>query len=166
MDAAFAAGTWVSDGAAGATLMVNGSAVVDLANVAPAQASTIPLDLHYTSENGQAYGSSGDDILELGSSQVDTVIITPNSGNDLVTQFDKSNDILQFNGGASPTWSDTYVNGMHALLGVYSGGSVTLTGLTTADLATLHIQGVSGAPITAAPEASSWSSTSDLFHFA
>jgi hypothetical protein len=145
--------------------MVNGTAEVDLANLTPAQASTIALGFHYASENGLAYGGPGDDIIELGSAQVDTVVIGANSGNDLVTQFDKTNDVLQFNDGLNPTWSDTYVNGMHALLGEYSGGSVTLTGLTTADLSSLHIQGVSGSAVVGAPHASTWSSTSDLFHF-
>ncbi|WP_308515732.1 hypothetical protein [Sphingomonas flavescens] len=161
MDAAFAAGQWISDGKGGSTFMVNGAAEVTLAGIAPALAQTIDYGFHYVPDNGVLQGSSGKDVLQTNVNQVDRVIVGANSNDDIVTHFDPAMDVLQFNDGLQPNWSDSVVNGMPSLLATFAGGSLTLTGLTTADLANMHIDGVSGFPSTSTPMLSYWSVSTD-----
>lgn len=140
-DAAFAAATWQSDGHGGSELMVNGTARIDLAGVSLATAETISYGFQYASQYGILYGGSSNDVLRCGNG-TDTVQIGSNLGNDIVTSFDKSADILDFTNDVQVSWSDTEVNGQQALLGTFAGGSVTLTGLATSDVSSLHIEGL------------------------
>jgi hypothetical protein len=165
MDAAYAAGTWITDGAGGSIFMVGGQAKLTLTGVAPDVAATIPYGFQYSPENGVLQGSSGDDVLHLGSSFVERVVIGQSNGDDIVLQFAKGTDIIQFTDGLQPVWSNTYVNGQKALLGSFDGGSVTLTGLSTDDVPALNIEGVGDPAQYGAAGISSWSVPTDAALF-
>ena len=138
-DAAFAAGIWVSDGSGGSELMVNGTARIDLAGVPLATAVNVSLGHQYIVENGILSGGTGNDVLKCTNNAI--VQVGPNSGNDVIVGFN-STDTLHFTSDMQVSWSDTVVNGQHSLLGTFTGGSVTLTGLGTSDLSSLHIDGL------------------------
>ena len=167
MDAAFAAAAWVDNGSGGSTLMVNGAARVTLAGVPVSTAQTISYGFEYVSTgNGTMQGGATNDVLNCSNNYVDTVMTGPNSGNDLILNFNKAQDVLDFTSDTQVTWCNTFVNGQDALLGTFAGGSVTMTGLSTADLGALHIHGLATpAMIDPMDHISWWSVPSDAALF-
>jgi Ca2+-binding RTX toxin-like protein len=154
---AILSGTWQPYGS-GSELVVNGSVQAILANVTPDVASTIHLQFAITPTNGQLHGTSGDDILYPTANT--SIYFDANSGNDYVTHFDKATDNLVFAANTNIMWSNSVANGEHTLVGSFSGGSVTLAGLSTADAASLHIEGLASTSF--GPDAfSTWSVPSD-----
>lgn len=154
---------WVSNGAGGATFMVNNVAEVTLANVDPVTAASITFGFAFLAENGVSEGRSGDDLLFVGVNVADRIKLGSDSGNDLAVSFDASLDILVFEDGVVPTWSNTLVNGAQALVGSFSGGSITLMGLDMDDVAGLNIDGSRGSLAgSTAPVESAWSVESDF----
>ena len=155
-------GAWVSNGAGGATLMVSGVAEVTLANVDVALAETIEIGYALFSDTGHLEGSSGDDLLFVGSVAPTRIHLGADNGNDATVGFDIHSDVLVFEDGVSPTWSDTMVNGAVALLGTWAGGSITLQGLGTDDVPSLLIEGLASAPDFGPPGAGPWSTDTDF----
>ena len=162
----FASGTieatnWVSNGAGGSTLMVGGTAKLTLANVALADAQGIELGYALLPVNGRVEGSSGDDLLWTGGNSTARVVLGSNTGDDVAVDFNIANDILVFEDGVTPVWSDTLVNGAAALLGTWTGGSITIQGLDTGDVPNLLMEGLTtGLPYGPAGPGP-WSSASD-----
>jgi hypothetical protein len=87
------------------------------------------------------------------------------NGDDAVVNFNIASDILVFEDGVVPLWSDTFVNGAPALLGTWASGSVTIQGLQTSDVPYLHIEGVSSSPTYGADGPGPWSVASDNLLF-
>lgn len=164
-DSAYATGTWVPDNAGGSTFMVGGQAKITLNGVAPEVAASIAYGFEYLAEGGVLHGSTRDDVLHAGLETVERVVVGSNGGNDLVIQFDRANDVIQFAGDLQPVWSDTYVNGQQALMATYAGGSLTLTGLTTGDVPFLHVEGFVGPASYGVHGPGSWSVPSDASFF-
>jgi hypothetical protein len=157
MDAAFAAATWVDNGSGGSTLMVNGAARVTLAGIPVSTAQTIGYGFEYVSTgNGTVQGGATNDVLNCSNNYVETVMTGPSTGNDLVLHFNPSQDLLDFTSDAQVSWSNTFVNGEESLLGTFAGGSVTLMGLTTADVGSLHVQGLVTPPTIDPTDHMSW----------
>ena len=86
------------------------------------------------------------------------------SGDDLVVDFSLS-DVLVFEDGVVPIWSDTRINGQPALLGTFGTSSVTLESYTTAAVASLNIEGYAGADLYAGPGMGPWSVSTDAAYF-
>lgn len=161
----WANGIWVSNGSGGATLMIGGVAEVTLANVSVAAAQTIDVGYAVTPVNGVVHGSSGDDMLYVGTVAPSRILLGDDNGDDITISFDAATDILVFEDGMIPVWSDTYVNGQQALVGTFAGGSITLPGLETGDVASLNIEGVAGAAAFGPDAMSAWSVNSDADYF-
>lgn len=155
-------GTWVSNGAGGATLMVNNEAEVTLANIGVTLAETIELGYALFSDTGTLQGSSGDDLLFVGNTAPTRILLGADNGDDATVGFDILSDILVFEDGIVPTWSDTIVNGAPALLGTWADGSITLQGLGTDDVPNLIIEGVASAPAYGAAGPGPWSTDADF----
>jgi hypothetical protein len=153
-------GTWVSNGSGGSTLMVNGVGEVTLANIDVATAQTIQLDYALLPVNGHIEGSSGNDLLFVGNGA--RIHLGSDSGDDATVSFDIAEDILVFDDGVAPTWSDTMVNGAAALLGSWEGGSITIQGLGTDDVPDLMIEGSAADPAYGAPGPGPWSNGDDF----
>ena len=132
-------GEWMPFGTDGSTYVVDGAAEVSLANVAPDLAETIELNFALGG-TGPIEGSTGDDMLFVGSSAPSYIVLGANSGDDLLITFDILTDVLVFQDDIVPTWSDTLVNGEEMLLGTWTGGSVTIEGLDTSDVPNLIIE--------------------------
>jgi len=124
----------------GAMLQAAGKTII-LAGITAAEASAI--ELQFTiggSGYTQMSGGPGDDTFYAFSDAEDFIL--PNgSGHDTIIFFDTSEDSLVFPDGGPDSWSVTDVNGETALIGYYDGGnsSVTLLGLTAADIGNLMI---------------------------
>ena len=155
------AGEWVAYGSDGASYVVSGIAEVHLAGVAPSLAETIQLDFALGG-TGIIEGAGGDDMLFVGSSAPSHVVLGSASGDDLLISFDVLTDVLVFEDGIIPTWSDTMVNGELMLLGTWAGGSVTIEGLDTTDVPDLIIQGGAGSTLLAAQGPGAWSTDADF----
>ena len=163
---AFTGGIWVDNGSGGSTLMVIGAARVTLDGISPSTAQqSVAFGFEYTSTaNGIFQGGPTNDVLYCNPNYAETVVTGPGTGNDVVMNFDKTHDVLDFASDTQVTWSNTYVNGQESLLGMFGGGSVTLTGLTTNDLSSgaLHVQGlITPATIDPTDHMSWWSVPSD-----
>lgn len=155
-------GVWEPFGASGSTLMVNGVAEVTLANVGPLLAETIEVGYAISPVNGVVQGSSGDDLLYVGGAESSRIILGLDNGDDAAIGFDILSDVLVFEDGIVPTWSDTMVNGAPALLGTWADGSITLQGLGTDDVPSLIIEGVASAPAYGPAAPGPWSVPSDV----
>lgn len=150
---------WVSNGAGGSTLMIGGVAEVTLANVGLSLAQSIEIGHSISPVNGVVEGQSGDDLLYVGSIVPSRIILGADNGDDATIGFDILTDVLVFEDGVVPTWSNSLVNGAPALLGSWAGGSITLQGLSTDDVANLIIEGSAGSIGSDGP--GPWSTSSD-----
>lgn len=154
---------WASEGA-GSTLYVNGIREVTLANVDAATARGILFGVVVSPINNIVQGGPGDDMLYAGGhTTVTRVLMGSGSGDDIVINFDLALDTLVFLDGVMPFWSNTIINGAQALVGSFQGGSVTFQGLSTADVASMMIEGSRGTlAATPDPVPSAWSVPSDF----
>lgn len=161
-------GEWVPYGTSGATLMVGGVAEVTLANIGPLLAETIEIGYAISPVDGIVQGSSGDDLLFVGGSAPSRIILGADNGDDATVGFDILSDVLVFEDGIVPTWSDTLVNGAPALLGTWADGSITLQGLSTANVGQLIIEGLPDGTVMGTADAGPgpWSNNSDIQAYA
>jgi Ca2+-binding RTX toxin-like protein len=90
---------------------------------------------------GTLTSGAGDDFIYDGANTttVDRFVFPSGSGHDELVGFDKQIDTLVFSGAVS--WTQTDYHGDTALVATYDGGnsSVTLVGLTMADVGSLHV---------------------------
>ena len=135
-----------------------------LANVDPVEAEAIVLGFMIGSTNGTLQGSFGDDVLIASKFSADRVVVGASSGHDYLTYF-MSDDVLAFEDGIVPVWSDSMVNGLPVLVGKWNGGSLTIEGYSTASLSTIQMDGPLGPPITTDAGLSAWSVASDADYF-
>ena len=166
MQAFLNGGSWVQFGDTGSALMLNGVAEVTLIGVPLELAQTIDLGFTLVATSGRLEGSSGDDLLWSGPTGSVEFVFGMNSGNDIAAAFDILTDVLVFEDGIVPTWSDTLVNGAPALLGTWADGSVTIQGLGTDDLDDLRIIGVESAPEVGSAGPGPWSNNTDAAAYA
>ena len=153
--------SWAAYGDSGSALMLNGVAEVVLPDVPLSLARTIELGFTlFADASGRIEGSSGDDILWSGQTGTAYYVFGADSGNDIAAAFDILSDVLVFEDGIAPVWSDTLVNGAQALLGTWADGSVTIQGLSTADVPNLHTQNM-GTPQYGDAGPGPWSTGSD-----
>lgn len=166
--AAYETARWVPDGASGSSLYVDGVLVVTLAGISPATAETIRFGYVVLAENGIVQGGQGNDILYAhGGTETTRILLDSDSGHDMTSFFEITEDILVFEDVAAVTWSNTMLNGSQALVGTFAGGSITLPGLSTADVANLQVEGVTDAQqVIGTDGMSHWSSNSDGFYYA
>jgi Ca2+-binding RTX toxin-like protein len=155
------AGTWVASGTSGSTLMVGGVAEVTLANVGPLLAETIEIGYAVLPINGTIQGASGNDLLFVGGVSPTRIILGTDNGDDAAIGFDILSDVLVFEDGIVPIWSDTMVNGAPALLGTWADGSITLQGLSTADVDNLITENMAMPPAFGPPGPGAWSNAGD-----
>ena len=157
------AAVWVSAGA-GSALYVNGVHEVTLANVDLATAQDIGFGVVVSPIDGVVSGGPGDDMLYAGGhTNVTSVVVAPNSGNDVIINFTPSLDTLVLEDGVSPHWSNTIINGAAALVATFVGGSITFQGLSIDDVGSIMIQGDRGTVSeSAGPIESAWSVDSDF----
>ena len=163
--ASFETGQWLSDGAGGATFWVNGAKEVTLANVGPLTAQGIELGFLIAPTNGVTNSSPYDDMIFAQTGVVDRIVLDANDGDDVTIGFNLLTDILVFADGLVPEWSNSFVNGQEALVGTYAGGSITLPGLDTGDVAALHIEGPIAPPAFGSDAMGAWSVPSDALLF-
>ena len=154
---------WANEGA-GSTLYVNGVREVTLATVDAATAQSILFGVVVSPINNIVQGGPGNDMLYAGGhTTVTRVLMGSGSGHDIVINFDLALDTLVLQDGVTPLWSNTVINGAQALVGSFQGGSLTFQGLSTADVASIMIEGSRGT-LSSAPEPipSAWSVPSDF----
>lgn len=162
MQAFLLSSSWQAYGTSGSALMLNGVAEIILSDVPLELARGIELGFTvFADASGRIEGSSGDDILWSAQSGTAQYVFGANSGNDIAASFDILTDVLLFEDGIVPVWSDTLVNGAPALLGTWADGSVTIQGLDTGDVPQLQVQNVAGAPQYGASGPGPWSAASD-----
>jgi len=136
------------NGAPSSVLSVNGQ-VITLAGITPDVANTIKVGQGFYNRSVATVTSGpGDDIIwpSTGPTQL---VFGHASGNDIITHFTIADDQLNFTGGAPSGWSNVSVNGEQAIQGYYDNGSssVTILGLTTADVSHLLIQSSGAAAV-------------------
>jgi hypothetical protein len=110
-------------------------------------ASSAGVTLYSTSQNKSLIGGIGDDVLIgalgdklTGGAGADTFVFNPNLGKETVTDFNVSQDILAFdhtlfaNATAAQVLSQTHDSSAGAVIAVDAHDTVTLTGVTVAQL--------------------------------
>lgn len=155
---------WRAEGS-GSSLWINGVREVTLANVGVEQAKTIAFGLILSAVDNVVEGGPNDDFLYVsGSAGVETrVMIGANSGDDVLKVFDLGWDRLVFAPDLDVVWSNSIVNGATALVATFQGGSITIEGLSMADVPAIRITGPAGSLAPSAdPVASAWSNANDF----
>lgn len=133
--------TWQAttyNGVASSILTLDGNSVI-LAGITPDVASTIKVG-QFQFQSSTIRSGFGDDVI-WPSSGPSQLVFGSGSGNDIVTHFNIGDDHLIFTAGAPTSWTNVSVNGEQAIQGFYDNGgsSVTILGLTTADVSNLLI---------------------------
>ena len=133
------------NGVASSMIIANGQTLT-LQGITPDIANTIKVGFFLGGGATTLTSGPGDDIM-WPSSGPSQLVFGPGSGNDIITHFTIADDQLIFTSDAPTSWTDVSVNGEQAIQGYYDNGasSVTILGLTTADVAHLLIQSTAAA---------------------